>query len=353
VIRELGGVTVHERPLRIGVLGTAQITAEALIRPAHAAGVELVAVASRDAQRGAAFAAEHGIATVLDSYSDLVRHPDIDAVYNPLPNSLHGPWNRRAIQSGKHVLSEKPFASNSGEARAVAEMGKAAGLVVADGFHYAYHPVTKRLETLVSSGDLGELERIEVVMTGPAPPSDNLRWSLQLSGGALMDLGCYGLHFHRLVGGWLGEEPRITRAVGGQRAGSPGVDEWVDVELVYPSGLSGGLHCDMAARALQFSCTVSGTRGTLTASNFVLPHLDDTVTFRTETGTVVNHLGLRSSYSYQLEAFLRAVRLGEPMPTGGDDPVKTMRLIDDAYEALGMRPRPSAEDMASGTAPPT
>jgi predicted dehydrogenase len=132
-------------PLRMGVLGAARIAELAIVKPARATGTRLVAIAARDQERASAFAAEHGVERALASYEDVVASPDVEAVYNPLPNALHGTWNLAAIDAGKHVLSEKPFAANAVEAAEVAAAAHGSGLLVVEGFHYLYHPVTRRL----------------------------------------------------------------------------------------------------------------------------------------------------------------------------------------------------------------
>jgi predicted dehydrogenase len=134
-------------PLRIGVLGAARIAAVAIVDPAHTTGDRLVAVAARDRRRAEAFAATHGVERVLDSYAEVVADPEVEVVYNPLANGLHGPWNLAAIAAGKHVLSEKPSASNAEEAREVRDAATAAGVTLLEGFHYLYHPVTRRPRT--------------------------------------------------------------------------------------------------------------------------------------------------------------------------------------------------------------
>jgi predicted dehydrogenase len=120
-------------PLRIGVLGAARIAELAIVSPARATGDRLVAVAARDRRRAEAFAAQHAIERVLDSYAEVVTDPEVDVVYNPLANSLHAPWNLAAIAAGKHVLTEKPFASNAVEAREVRDAAVAAGVTVLEG----------------------------------------------------------------------------------------------------------------------------------------------------------------------------------------------------------------------------
>jgi predicted dehydrogenase len=326
-------------PLRFGILGAARIAPNSIVTPAGLTGTRLIAVAARDRTRAEAFAAEHGVERVLDSYADVVTDPEVEAVYNPLANGLHAPWNRAAIEAGKHVLSEKPFASNADEAAEVRDAGRRAGVVVADGFHYLYHPVTQRLHALLASGELGELRHVEVRMVNPAPEPDDLRWSRALAGGALMDLGCYSLHAHRVLAPWAGGEPVLVAARAGERAGLPGVDEWFDADLVFPSGATGLAHCNMAGEAQELTYRIVGSRGEAMVSNFILPHLDDRLMVKTDTGERVEHLGHRSSYTYQLEAFTAAVRTGAPMPTDSDDAVETMRLIDRCYRAAGLEPR--------------
>ncbi|MDP6243823.1 MAG: Gfo/Idh/MocA family oxidoreductase, partial [Myxococcota bacterium] len=129
-------------PLRIGTLGAARITPPALVRPARElAGAEVVAVAARDPERARAFAAKHGIPRVHASYDALLADPEIEAIYNPLPNGLHCEWTLRALDAGKHVLCEKPLASNEQEATRMADAADRTGLVVAEAFHWRYHPL--------------------------------------------------------------------------------------------------------------------------------------------------------------------------------------------------------------------
>jgi hypothetical protein len=154
-------------PLRIGVLGAARIAAPAIVDPAHTTGDRLVAVAARDRGRAEAFAATHGVERVLDGYADVVADPEVEVVYNPLANGLHGPWNLTAIAAGRHVLTEKPSASNATEAREVRDAAAAAGVTFLEGFHYLYHPVTRRLHELLATGELGRLRHVEVDMVIP------------------------------------------------------------------------------------------------------------------------------------------------------------------------------------------
>ncbi|MGW1504907.1 Gfo/Idh/MocA family protein [Streptomyces mirabilis] len=329
-----------DEPLRIGVLGAARIAELSIVGPARTTGHRLVAVAARDRDRAEAFAATHGVERVADSYAELVADPEIEVVYNPLANSLHGPWNLAALQAGKHVLTEKPSASNTAEAAQVHEAVAKAGTVFMEGFHYLFHPVTRRLHELLDSGELGDLRHVETMVAMPAPPDDDVRWQLPLAGGALMDLGCYSLHAQRMLAPWAGGAPRLVAARGGEKAQAVGVDEWLDVDLEFPGGATGSARCHMAHHTWRMSCRVVGSRGEATAVNFVQPHLDDRVVVRSAAGERTEELGRRSSYTYQLEAFAAHLRRGTPLTLDADDALTTMRLIDDSYRAAGFPVRP-------------
>jgi predicted dehydrogenase len=332
-----------EEPLRIGLLGAARISELALVTPARESGERLVAVAARDHRRGAEFAERHGVERALGSYAELLADPEVELVYNPLANALHGPWNLRAVAAGKHVLTEKPSASNAAEAREVRDAAAAAGVRVLEAFHHVHHPVTRRLHALLDDGELGELRRVEAVFDMPAPAEDDPRWSLELAGGALMDVGCYSLQIARSLAPWAGGPPSVVSARGGERAGRPGVDEWMTAELAFPGGPTGTASCSMAAPAYSMTARVVGTRGEATAQCFARPDWDDRVVVRTDVGERVEELGRRSSYAYQLDAVRAHLRAGAPFPADADDAVAQAELIDEVYRAAGFTPRPAQE----------
>ncbi len=318
--------------LRIGVLGASRIADVAIVGPAQQLGHRLVAVAARDRSRAELFAEKHGVERVLDSYADVVADPEVNAIYNPLANSLHAPWNLAAITEGKPVLTEKPFAANRSEAQQVAEAAEAAGVTVMEGFHYLFHPVTRRALELAVDGTIGEMHHVEVRMAMPTPEASDPRWSFEMAGGALMDLGCYGLHVMRRLG-----HPSIIRAHAKER--TEGVDEWCDVELGFPSGATGLSANTMTASDHSFTLRIVGTMGDVLVHNFIKPHEDDRLTIRTPTGTRVERHGTRTSYTYQLEAFAAHVLYGTALPIDTADSVENMAYVDAAYRAAGMTPR--------------
>jgi predicted dehydrogenase len=323
--------------LRVGVLGASRIAESAIVGPADELGYRLVAVAARDRGRAEGFAAKYGVERVVGSYDEVINDPEVDLVYNPLANSLHAPWNLAAIAAGKPVLSEKPFARNRIEALQVAEAADAAGVPVLEGFHYLFHPVTRRLLELAGDGTLGQLRHVKVLMTMPTPSDDDPRWSLELAGGALMDLGCYGLHVMRMLGQFAGGAPEITGATAVQR--TTGVDEICDVDLDFPGGATGYASHSMVSDEYRFTIHAIGSDGDALVHNFIKPNDDDRITIRTAAGIRVEKRGTRASYTHQLEAFAAHIQHGAELPIGTADAVQNMTYVDAAYRAAGMEPR--------------
>src|SRR5215468_6163531 len=164
-------------PLRLGVLGAARIAPMALLAPARRVSDAVVlAVAAREATRAGAFAARHRIPRVHPTYEALLADPEVEAVYNPLPNSLHAPWTIRALEAGKHVLCEKPFAASVAEAEEMAAAAKRAGRVLVEAFHYRYHPLFARLRTILDAGEIGTVLHLEAHFCFPLPRPGDIRF---------------------------------------------------------------------------------------------------------------------------------------------------------------------------------
>ncbi len=324
-------------PLRIGLLGAARIADEGIVGPARTLGHELVAVAARDRGRAEAFAAERGIATVHDSYADVIDDPGVDLVYNALVNSLHARWNLAALAAGKHVLSEKPLTSNATEARSVAAAARGSSGRIVEGFHYIHHPVNRRLRELVTSGALGRIQRVDLVLAIPAPPDTDPRWSLELAGGATMDLGCYVLDAARHVGSWIDGAPEVVTAEATLH--SPQVDASMRVQLAYPGGATAHCVWDMDASERTMTWTVTGTEGAATSPAFAVPHMDNRLLVTRAGHSSEEVLGDQTSYTYQLALLADLLRGGEPYPTGIEESVATAELVDECYRRAGLSPR--------------
>jgi predicted dehydrogenase len=325
-------------PLRLGTLGAARITPMALVRPARSVPeVEVVAVAARDRRRAEKFATKHGIGRVHDSYEDLLADDEIDAIYNPLPNAWHAPWSLKALEAGKHVLCEKPFTSNAAEAREVADAGQRKGLVVMEAFHWRYHPLAERLVEISRSGELGELRHVEAVFCIPLPMRGDIRWQLDLAGGSTMDVGAYTASIVRHVSG---EEPEVVSAHAKLR--SDGIDRWLTAELKLPSGATARVTNSMwSGRVLACGAKVIGSRGRIKVLNPVGPHVLHRFSVTVDGSTRKERFPRTPTYTYQLQAFCRAVREGADVPTDAEDAVKNMELLDAIYDVSGLGSRPS------------
>ena len=225
------------KPLRIGILGAARIAPSAIIFPAQATGHKLVAVGARDKAKATVFAKQHMIEKVYGSYQEVIDDPEIDVIYNPLPNNAHGPWNIKALAAGKHVLSEKPSASNAAEAKEVAAAVSKSGKIFMEGFHYFYHPVFQRLLEIIKSGEIGEVIKVESALQTPMPDKSDLRLDFDLAGGSIMDVGCYALHSQRMISQLIaGGEPTVVNTEANAPDGK--LDTKLNVQLKYPNGVA-------------------------------------------------------------------------------------------------------------------
>jgi predicted dehydrogenase len=323
-------------PLRIGVLGAARIAPAAIVRPARRVeGVEVVAVAARDQARARDFATKHSIPRVIDTYEQLVTDPDIDAVYNPLPNGLHGRWTMAAMAAGKHVLCEKPFTANADEARTVAAAHAGSGLVLMEAFHYRYHPLFARVRELIASGTVGTVTHVQAALCFPLLSGKDIRWNPALAGGATMDAGCYPIHMIRHL---IDTEPEVTAARA--RLRSPGIDRYMQADLRFAGGATGTATCSMlSTHILSVALRVAGSDGEIRVLNPLAPDKYSRLTIKSKSGRHVEHSTKRATYDFQLEAFIRAVERGEPVITGPDDAINNMVAIDAVYRAAGLEPR--------------
>jgi len=295
---------------------------------------EVVAVAARDPKRAREFADAHGIPRVLATYDDVVNDPELDVIYNPLPNSLHCEWTIAALRAGKHVLCEKPLASNAAEAERMARAADESGKLLGEAFHYRYHPLADRVRALMSDGTLGRLVHVEGQFSVPIPET-NIRFDWTLAGGATMDLGCYPLHMIRYFSGLT---LRVIRA--NAETGPKNIDIAMDVDLELAGRVTAKMNCAMKKDSpLMASFMARGERGELRVTNPIAPHRGHQLSVKTGAGERTETVPGDTTFTYQLRAFAKAVRGEAKFPIDGAEGIINMRVIDDVYRAAGLPPR--------------
>ncbi len=255
--------------IRWGILGTGNIARQfAVDAPRSASGV-VVAVASRQLDRAKTFAAEHGIPDAYGSYEDLLDADDVDAVYISLPNHLHSAWVERCAEQGKHILCEKPLALNRAQAETAFDSAERQGVLLVEGFMYRTHPQIARLLELVADDAIGEVRVVEASFGKNMHDESNIRMSNAMGGGAILDLGSYGVSISRLVvGAATGRpsgEPTDLRAVG-HIGGRSRVDEWSAAVLTFDNDIVASIVCGNRVDLLP-AARIWGDRGSIILPN--------------------------------------------------------------------------------------
>jgi predicted dehydrogenase len=319
--------------LRFGILGAARIAPPALIQPATLLpGVSVAAVAASSVEKAQSFADDHDIATVSESYAALVESPNLDAVYNALPPNLHEQWSVAALESGKHVLCEKPFAMNAVQARRMVVAANASQRVLVEAFHYRFHPFFRRVLELISNDVIGDIQHIEAQFDVRIPYSPSeFRHDPVLGGGALMDLGCYPVHWVRTL---MGSELQVTQAEC-ERSDS-GVDVSTRASLRFTGGATAEVRTLMSETARERHCArlvIEGEKGRLTLENPIAPHNGNKIITEVDGVSRSESVAGESTYFYQLQHFAAVVEGSEVPLTGGEDAINNMQLIDDIYAA--------------------
>ena len=226
--------------LRWGLLSTANIN-RALLDSGHGG---IVAVASRSADRAEAYARENGIERAHGSYEDLLADPEVDAIYNPLPNSMHVEWSIRALEAGKHVLCEKPLSRRPADVDRVFDVAEREGRIVAEAFMYRHNPQIARACEIVASGAIGPLRVLRACFSYAHPDPSDIRLSADLDGGGLMDVGCYCVNGTRALAGAEPERVYAEQVIGGE-----GVDVRLVGTLRFPGGVLAAIDCGVSYAA--------------------------------------------------------------------------------------------------------
>ena len=319
------------RKLRFGVLGTAKIAREKVIPPLRRADrCEVVAIASRDAARAREVAGRLGIARSHGSYEELLADPEVDAVYNPLPNHLHVPWTARAAEAGKHVLCEKPLGLSEADARPLLAVRDRTGVRIQEAFMVRTHPQWLRAREIVASGRLGELRAIHGHFSYHLTDPGNVRNVPEWGGGGLLDIGCYPITTARFV---TGAEPRRAAALV-ERDPVLGIDRLGSALLDFPGGVSCGFTYAtqlVPRQTMQFL----GTRGRLEVEiPFNAPN-DRPCRLLVFDGAGLGlavaeaiEIPICDQYGVMVDRFAAAVLDGGGQPVPLEDSLANLRVID-------------------------
>jgi predicted dehydrogenase len=320
------------RKIRWGVLSTAKIGRTKVIPALQtSAHNEVVAICSRDTQSARAVADELGIERAYGSYNELLADPDIDAIYNPLPNHLHVDWSIKALEAGKHVLCEKPLGLNTEDAQRLVSAAQAyPHLIVMEAFMYRFHPQWTLAKKLIDDGRIGKLHSVHSHFSYNNRESDNIRNKIEMGGGALLDIGCYSISLSR----WLfNEEPlQVLGHI------TPMPNEEVDCLTSGILEFNEGTASFTAATKIEPRQYVEaiGDEGILYIDR---PFYDDS-------GDAVQRIRVvrdripeehevpaNNHYSEMGDAFALSILNNQPAPTSLEDAIANMHVIDAIFES--------------------
>jgi predicted dehydrogenase len=318
------------RKIRWGVLGAARIATVKVIPAMQKCELcEIAAIASRDKVKAEAAARELGIARAYGSYEELLADPEIDAIYNPLPNHLHVPWSIRAAEAGKHVLCEKPIGLDAAEARELIAARDRTGVTIGEAFMIQTHPQWVRTVELTRSGRIGAMRGAVGTFGYFNRDARNVRNVREWGGGGLMDIGCYPIKASRMV---FGEEP-VSVSGAMVRDADFGTDILTSAVLEFPSG-----HCVFTCGTQIVPCQSMQFLGTKGRIEMEIPYnappgrparirIDDGSDI-TGVNVVTEEFAPCDQYTVQGDAFARAILEGGPPPVPLEDSLRNMAVID-------------------------
>ena len=316
-----------QRKLRWGVLSTAKIALTKVVPGMREApNLEVVAIASRDAARARDAAARLHLPHAFGSYEEMLASPEIDVVYNALPNHLHVPWTIRALEAGKHVLCEKPIGLTADEARELARAAAAhAPLKVMEAFMYRFHPQWRMAKRLVEEGELGRLGTIHSHFAYMKLDPSNIRNQKEAGGGGLMDIGCYDISLSRFL--FDGEPERVVAVI--DEDPRFGVDRLVSAILDFGDGRTATFTCATQLEPYQ-RVHAYGTEGRIELEiPFNAPQAGTCRLWHGRgTETVESAFPAADQYALQGEVFSDAVLNDAPVPTPLTDAIANMEVID-------------------------
>jgi xylose dehydrogenase (NAD/NADP) len=298
---------IQKRKIHWGLLSTANINRKVIPPIKNSKRNELLAVASRDENRARVYAQEWNIPRAYGSYEAFLQDPDIDVIYNSLPNSLHAEWTIKALQAGKHVLCEKPIALSLQEVDAMADAALQAGKILAEAFMYRHHPQTSKVKELIQAGLIGELHLIRGAFSfNLLDRPENVRLDPALGGGSLWDIGCYPVSYARHL---VGSEP--LEAFAWQEINSAGVEIHFVGQLRFPKNVFAQF--DSSFRTVfRTHLEIVGSQGSITVTHPFTPGKEETVQLYRDDKVDQYLVHGPELYSGEIENMADAVLTGQP-----------------------------------------
>lgn len=317
------------KKIRWGILGAARINRRMIPGIKGARNAELLGIASRTLPKATELAQEHAIPMAFPSYETLLADSQIDAVYIPLPNSLHVEWILRALEAGKHVLSEKPLALTPAEVHKVEQAAQDSGKLVMEGFMYRFHPQHARVRELLAAGEIGELRLLHGTFSFVIGTQHNIRLENRLGGGATWDVGCYGINVAR----WMfGAEPR---SVYGQGTLENGIDISAVATLEFGNGRRAVLNYGMNYGRRSFY-EIIGTKGSISVENiWQEPENPGYVYVRTDSqGLRTEEFPITNHFVLEAEAFSQAILDSKPAPYPLGDTAANVQVCQAVIQSI-------------------
>jgi predicted dehydrogenase len=314
--------------LHWGLLSTAGISREVIPPLKKSPRNRLVAVASRELAKSKAFAAKWEIEEAFGSYEELLADPDIDIIYNPLPNALHAEWTIKALEAGKHVLCEKPLATTTQEVEAIIAAVKRTGKIVEEGFMYRHSPQTLKVKELIDSGKIGKVVMMHGMFSFYLANEQDIRMDAALGGGSIWDLGCYPISYFRYLSGM---EP--DRVFGYKVDGNTGVDVTFSGEMRFPGNALAQFQCSFRSSPSRQGVEVLGEEGQIIISNPFRPGPKEEIRVMKDTGMEKIEVDCGDLYAGEVENIADAVLNQKPPLVTLDDSLNNTRVIINLLES--------------------
>lgn len=315
------------KPLRWGLLGTARIN-RALIEPIKLSSKStLYAVASRSKEKAEEYAKIWGIPHSYSCYEDMLSDPEIDVVYNSLPNSLHAEWSIKSMKMGKHVLCEKPISTSIQDIDSIIKESKKMGLVIAEAFMYRHHPQTIMVKKMVEHGDIGNLQLVCGSFCYTNTRSSDPRFNPDLGGGSLWDVGCYPISYARYI---TGREP--VEVFGHQITGPTGIDLLYAGYLHFPGGINSYFECSFIT-PFKVLMEITGDKGRIIISEPYKPGISTKLVFEHDGRSQIIRVKGAKLYQGEVEDIENAILNGNLPRISLEDSKANIATVEALYKS--------------------